>query len=498
MGSKKDKKKKLKQRKSEPETEKKPTTARPKKGEDIEDIDAILHELALEQQAKFKVTEENQCEPPCRRANCSLTSNPLDSELFLYGGESFDGQKVTVYNDFYKFHTERREWKKITSPNNPGPRASHQVVIFPNGMLYLWGGEFVSPNESNFFHYKDFWCMDLKLGFQWELINIKCPPPRSGHRMVVWKHFIIMFGGFYDQTHETKYYDDLWVFDSMNLKWSKIDIPVNELRPSPRSGFSMIVHGDNLLIYGGYSKIVKGKTSKGQQHIDAWSMRLNTEFVHLKWEKKRKVGGISPGQRSGCSMVYFKGKGVFFGGVAGILDTKIDIEEDSENIASVVFDDMYQYIVDSNKMYPLNLKSPKKSKKERLRALENNDESSKEDDAPGPRLNTALCVNKNTLYLFGGIYEIDSKEFTLGDFWCINLDKMLVWDLLHRDEVDFGEWNGEDSDNEDQSDRESDDDSDNSKDSDIDEDERRTNELLNSLSKNDPSPGGIIVLMKKA
>ena len=63
----------------------------------------------------------------------------------------------------------------------PGPRSSHQVVIFPNGMMFLWGGEFVSPNETNFFHYKDFWFMDLTGGetneLTWEKIDIQGPKP---------------------------------------------------------------------------------------------------------------------------------------------------------------------------------------------------------------------------------------------------------------------------------------------------------------------------------
>ncbi|KAL8484973.1 hypothetical protein ACS0TY_027327 [Phlomoides rotata] len=47
------------------------------------------------------------------------------------------------------------------------------------------GGEFTSPNQERFHHYKDFWILDLKTN-QWEQLNYKgCPSPRSGHRMHV-------------------------------------------------------------------------------------------------------------------------------------------------------------------------------------------------------------------------------------------------------------------------------------------------------------------------
>lgn len=38
--------------------------------------------------------------------------------------------------------------------------------------------------------------------------------------------------GFYDNYVQTNYYDDLWVFDTMTYKWSKIDISEVVSRPS--------------------------------------------------------------------------------------------------------------------------------------------------------------------------------------------------------------------------------------------------------------------------
>ncbi|WOG91174.1 hypothetical protein DCAR_0310422 [Daucus carota subsp. sativus] len=114
----------------------------------------------------------------------NLCINPLkETELILYGGEFYNGNKTYVYGDLYRYDVDKNEWKLISSPNSPPPRSAHQAVAWKN-YLYIYGGEFTSPNQERFHHYKDFWMLDLKTN-QWEQLNYKgCPSPRSGHQMV--------------------------------------------------------------------------------------------------------------------------------------------------------------------------------------------------------------------------------------------------------------------------------------------------------------------------
>ncbi|WOG92262.1 hypothetical protein DCAR_0311525 [Daucus carota subsp. sativus] len=113
----------------------------------------------------------------------NLCINPLkETELILYGGEFYNGNKTYVYGDLYRYDVDKNEWKLISSPNSPPPRSAHQAVAWKN-YLYIYGGEFTSPNQERFHHYKDFWMLDLKTN-QWEQLNYKgCPSPRSGHQM---------------------------------------------------------------------------------------------------------------------------------------------------------------------------------------------------------------------------------------------------------------------------------------------------------------------------
>lgn len=89
-----------------------------------------------------------------------------------------------VYGDFYRYDVEKLEWKLISSPNSPPPRSAHQAVAWKNYVYIfgnlIWfcldicvdvwitlesyvsfffffcalGGEFTSPNQERFHHYK--------------------------------------------------------------------------------------------------------------------------------------------------------------------------------------------------------------------------------------------------------------------------------------------------------------------------------------------------------
>ena len=65
------------------------------------------------------------------------------------------------------------------------------------------GGEFSSLYQNTFHHYRDFWLFDIQ-SHTWERIETSgrgknaAPCGRSGHRMVIWKHYIVLCGGFVD------------------------------------------------------------------------------------------------------------------------------------------------------------------------------------------------------------------------------------------------------------------------------------------------------------
>ena len=49
---------------------------------------------------------------------------------------------------------------------------------------------------------------------------------------------IFLFGGFSDFVKESKYYNDLFVFDIENVMWNEVTMGIGALRPPARTHYS--------------------------------------------------------------------------------------------------------------------------------------------------------------------------------------------------------------------------------------------------------------------
>ncbi|KAL6963821.1 hypothetical protein U1Q18_034826 [Sarracenia purpurea var. burkii] len=130
-------------------SEEKKTRRESKKVSPEDDIDAILLSIQKEEAKKKEVQVDENVPAPSPRSNCSLNINPLkDTELILYGGEFYNGNKTFVYGDLYRYDVEKQEWKLILSPNSPPPRSAHQAVAWKN-YLYIFGLLGVGPENKS-------------------------------------------------------------------------------------------------------------------------------------------------------------------------------------------------------------------------------------------------------------------------------------------------------------------------------------------------------------
>ena len=318
---------------------------------------------------------------------------------------------------------------------------------------------------------------------EWEKIETKgslrgSPPSRSGHRMVAWKHFIILFGGFQDTSSTTKYLNDTWLFDTMNYSWTLVVLPAHSQRPDPRSSFSLLPHDAGAVLYGGYSRVKSATASAGSSrhhvatrpvvHTDTWLLRVSsTDSGKLtRWERRKKPMNIPMPARVGVTMTGHKGRGIMFGGVH-------DTEKDEEGLESQFFDDLFAWGVERNRFFHLTLRKPRGSQpskassgkqagrrdraKEDAEELLRNlaqlgisssapDSSDNEIDTklvpepepepnkieelpislslPHPRFNAALAVQEDTLYIYGGTFEKGDREFTFDEMYSVDLVKL--------------------------------------------------------------------------
>ncbi|KAL7067449.1 kelch motif family protein [Cryptosporidium serpentis] len=346
------------------------------KGQGIEDIENIVASMDL----KVKNMANEDLGYPCTilpaerlgpRVASSYNIHPITGELLIFGGEYYDGQNVKIYHDLYKWNIERNEWKKVilSSPQKsndcysggPKPRCSHQSVIF-NDHLFIHGGEY--STEHQFYHFRDLWKLNLKSYIWYEVKTTGLSPsPRSGHRMVVWRHYFVVFGGFHDTFRETRYFNDIHILNTQNWHWTRIEFDKSVNCPLPRSGVQMITapNGDYIFIYGGYSKVKDTKrNSVGKIHLDCWILDMKP-FMNKKgspiWERVSRKGQF-PSPRSGSSIVSYKNMAIIFGGVFD--------QDDSLGITlkSMFFNDLYGFDLQRKRWYKIGLVDRKGRKKE--------------------------------------------------------------------------------------------------------------------------------------
>ncbi|TVY78160.1 Kelch repeat-containing protein [Lachnellula suecica] len=426
--------------------------------EDV-DLDAVLAEYAKKQEQFLKVTEA-PCEPPKARASSTLIASPAnENELFLFGGEYFNGALATFFNDLYVYMINRDEWRLVTSPNTPLPRSGHAWCRGGNaGGIYLFGGEFSSPKQGTFYHYNDFWRLEPSTR-EWIRIESKgkTPPARSGHRMTYYKNYIILFGGFQDTSQTTKYLADLWIYDTQNFVWHQPTLPLATQKPDARSSFSFLPHELGAVMYGGYSRVkttITGKQMKG----DGQAQRnILKPMVHQDCFFLRIIQPASDAPPNAPPTVR---RGILFGGVH-------DVEESEEGIDSEFFNALFAWNIERNRYFPLPLRKARAKKQQvdsrggrRGRGQANEDEllrnlaalqtgkslADAEDmeldkpkegedqndlpakevlmEFPHPRFNAQLTVQDDVLYVYGGTYEKGDREFTFDEMYAIDLGKL--------------------------------------------------------------------------
>ncbi|XP_057569423.1 kelch domain-containing protein 4 isoform X3 [Hippopotamus amphibius kiboko] len=365
-----------------------------------------------------------------------------------------------------------------------------EAVVVPQGggQLWIFGGEFASPDGEQFYHYKDLWVLHLATK-TWEQVRSPGGPSgRSGHRMVAWKRQLILFGGFHESTRDYIYYNDVYAFNLDTFTWSRLS--PSGTGPTPRSGCQMTVTPQGgVVIYGGYSKQrVRKDVDRGTQHSDMFLLR-DEEGREGRWAWTRvNPSGAKPTPRSGFSVAVAPNhQTLLFGGVCD--------EEEEESLEGHFLNDLHVYDPGRNRWFAGQLKGPKaeqrrgRGRKAEPRAGDRQEakgagaqeppevvrevlaedgtvvtikqvlaapgpagqpESRGHDDGaedagvpaaePSPRSNAMLAVKHGRLYLYGGMFEAGNRQVTLSDLYCLDLHKMDAWAVLVEMDPESQEW----------------------------------------------------------
>jgi N-acetylneuraminic acid mutarotase len=317
---------------------------------------------------------------PWARANATLTVAPDHGAAYLFGGEYYDGIVNVASDQLFRLDLTKRTWKQIVGGRSglsrPLPRCAHSAA-FHNRNLYILGGE-IATTDGEYRHYKDVWKFDTKK-LEWTEIkavgNGTMPSARSGHCVAIWKHFMIVFGGFYEASRSSggdrtaRWYNDVMVLDLQTETWRLLPYSKFQVQPEPRSACNAaIIDGDRWLIHGGFSKSPTN-TSETKVHTDAWVLHLRPilEDKPPKWERwtsslpprilniatkvseELPLAGMTANGRLGTRAASYDRKNiVVFGGV-------VDRELPHHQIDSVFYNDLWIFHVEKRKFIPVRI-----------------------------------------------------------------------------------------------------------------------------------------------
>ena len=340
---------------------------------------------------------------------------------------------------------------------------------------------------------------------EWTKLDPKGKPPsaRSGHRMVSWRQYVVLFGGFRDTSDGTTYLNDVFLYDTNNSTWFNPISPPGNQRPEPRSSLSLLPHEGGAALYGGYSRVkVMSKAKSGAAkavekpvvHGDTWLLRITAatspsekDGPSIRWEKRKRPANAPNPPKAGATMASHKGRGIAFGGVW-------DTEGSEERIDSEFFNELGVWNVERNRCFKLSLRRPKARKQVletdrggrgarskqgedellvRLQELEAKDTGARAEEVivnapeeldarendgtverpvqwemPYPRFNAQLAVQDDVCYIYGGTYEKGDREFAFDEMWAIDLGRLDGCKEIFKRELP--NWNTEDEGEEDE------------------------------------------------
>jgi len=289
-----------------------------------------------------------------------------------------------------------------------------------DGELWMFGGEYTSPSQSQFYHYNDLYVLHLST-LRWEKQETATngPSGRSGHRMTTVKRQLFLFGGFQDYITSFRYFNDLYSFCLDTFQWTQLK-PIGQI-PTPRSAAPIVASqdGSTLFIIGGYSK---ESDDRGVVHTDVFALTQDETSWH---SREVKVGGTKPDLRCGNSLQCYLNSCILFGGVTDndIYDSgnaaSAFLKTKATKMRSAFYNDLHRFDLLKLKWYPIEIKS---------------DKAASVENGPPARMNAAMVIKQGIVYIYGGLKELDDKkQYTLGDFYSLNLNKLDAWTCLYND-----------------------------------------------------------------
>ena len=223
-----------------------------------------------------------------------------DDEMYIYGGEKQNGDNNP---DLFSLNLKTLEWKVIhwSEGIKPEPRDDHSIAQAEDG-FYIFGGFASGKRMNDLFKFtyetKKWECL-------WEYNDVnefspeekqkEWPCPRSG-QAIAYHNNIYLFGGRNDYNDRL---GDTWEFNLASKKWRLLELDAS---PIGRSGHTLTVESDRMILFGGIVEITKELNEIEQfdfktgtwTSIDDKSDQHSFSPIHSPMRAKEKLNETAP------------------------------------------------------------------------------------------------------------------------------------------------------------------------------------------------------------
>ncbi|GAB0097721.1 uncharacterized protein DMENIID0001_133870 [Sergentomyia squamirostris] len=192
-------------------------------------------------------TPDGNEKPIFRNAHSAIT---FKGKMYMFGGQIQFGEKRASLNDIWVFDLSTRQWtlesevKMCNSDIAPTPKFYASMVCHEDNVV-LFGGCPYTPltlvDELHVYNLQEKKCIRPQVSTPW-------PPAMFGHSATIHGDNMVIFGGF--QTGKYGSVNDVWTLNLANFTWQKQK--TSQEKPVPRMFHHQIrLNDENLLILGG-------------------------------------------------------------------------------------------------------------------------------------------------------------------------------------------------------------------------------------------------------
>lgn len=223
-------------------------------------------------------TSQAKEELPEPRLWCA--SAVVNDSLYLYGGHTVEPDTNLiefVKGDLFQYNLASKQWTKLE--HDMGKKTELKCVVYDNALWFVGGynGDMYTNEIRKY---------DIAAKTS-SLVSTSGNPfsPRSALTAVVWKDYMVTFGGW--SGVETQWYNDTHKFNFRTKEWQLVQSTTP--LPPARTSHVAVCHKDSMYIFGGYD---------GEKYLnDLWELNLETNT----WtDLTQAMFGRRPEPRSRC------------------------------------------------------------------------------------------------------------------------------------------------------------------------------------------------------